>query len=312
MSKHKLPTYLEVRERIEAIGRDYEVSEIKQLPKNSDSEKYRMVFKYQLLVAGRIAEVCGQYAPKGIEVFEESFRVPKHPELSDLLKTDFRVETIEVPAAMFVVKTAKREGKLRAAALPLDPKYEPWTRPLLEYFQDVGDDYPFMFNKNPKHSIRYAQWVAAFAFDGLEWNMKKYSKSELRPIENFEILAERINDRNKEVCLIELDEDTAKWVPKVGDTLRVPVGIPGRWKPFRSHALRKRRELTNKFFYKMDIFQRAAFGGWTETSQVDTTSGAMEHYDYLDLSEFEESYDILIDLANLYFPKLLRPFSDHR
>lgn len=292
MSKHRTPTYLEIRDRIYRIGRDFSVSDIKQIPKNADNEQYRMAFMYQLLIAGRISEVCGKYAPKGNEVSE--------------------VEFDDVPAAMFIVKTAKREGKLRAAALPFDPKYEPWTQEVYEYVSQAETNYPFMFHKNPQHSIRYAQWVAAKVFEGLEWPMKKYSKAELRPIEDFEILATRINDKNKEVCLIELDEDTAKWVPKSKDMLRVPIQVPSRWKPFRSHGLRKRREVTNKFFYKMDLFQRAAFGGWTETSRVETASGAMEHYDYLDLTEFAESYDLLYDLSDLYFSKLLRPFSEHR
>ena len=292
MSGHRAPTYLEIRDRISAIGVNFEVSDIPQIPKDHDNEQYRMAFMYQLLTAGRISEVCGKYAPKGNEVYE--------------------VEFDEVPAAMFVVKTAKREGKLRVAALPLDPKYEPWTKTLLEYFHDAGDAYPFMFADNFQHSIRYAQWVAAKTFEGLEWPMKQYAKAELRPITDFEILAERINDKNKEVCLIELDEDTAKWVPKVGDNLRVPVKVEGRWKPFRSHGLRKRRVITLMYFNKFDGFERAAYGGWTEKSQVETLPEAMSHYTHLDLSEFAESYDMLYDMADLYFVKLLRPFSEQK
>lgn len=292
MSKRRMPTYLEIRDRIYGIGADFSVSDIKQLPRDADDEQYRMAFMYQLLTAGRISEVCGNYAPKGNEVYEVEFK--------------------GVQAIMFVVKTAKREGKLRAAALPLDPEYEPWTAEVFEYFKKAGDDHPFKFGKNWVSSKRLAQYVAAKTFDGFEWPMKKYSRAELRPITDFEILAERLNDRNKEVCLIELDEDTARWVPKVKDMLRVPKQVPSRWNNFRSHGLRKRREVTNKFFYKMDIFQRAAFGGWTETSRVETASGAMEHYDYLDLSDFEESYDLLYDLSDLYFEKLLRPFGEHR
>lgn len=196
--------------------------------------------------------------------------------------------------------------------ITFNSKFEPWTTEIYDYFKKSGEEYPFRFAKNWESSKRLAQYVAARAFDGMWWHMKKYSKSELQPIENFEILANRINDKNKEVCLIELDEDTAIWAPKVRDSLRIPVKVSARWNPFRSHALRKRREITNRLFYKMDIFQRAAFGGWTETSRVDTVSGAMEHYDHLELSEFEESFDILYDLADLYFHKLLRPFSEHR
>jgi len=292
MSGHRAPTYLEIRERISRIGTEFEVSDIPQIPKDHTSEQYRMAFMYQLLIAGRISEVCGRYAPKGIEVYE--------------------VEFDTVPAAMFVVKTAKRDGKLRAAALPLDPKYEPWTKSLLEYFQEAGDDYPFMFADKFQHSIRYAQWVAAKTFEGLEWPMKHYAKAELQPITDFEILATRINDKNKEVCLIELDEDSAKWVPKVGDNLRVPVKIEARWKPFRSHALRKRRTVTLMYFNKFDGFARSAYGGWTEKSQVETLPEAMSHYTHLDLTEFAESFDMLYDMASLYFQKLLRPFSEQR
>lgn len=292
MSSHRTPTYLEIRDRIYRIGTEFSVSDIKQIPRDADDEQYRMAFMYQLMIAGRISEVCGKYAPKGNEVYE--------------------VEFDGVQAAMFVVKTAKRKGKLRPCTLPLNSKYEPWTQEILDYFSQSETNYPFKLGKNWEASKRYAQWAAEKTFEGLEWPMKKYSKAELQPISDFDVLATRINDKNKEVCLIELDEDTADWVTKVGDSLRVPVKIPARWNPFRSHGLRKRREVTNRLFYKMDLSQRAAFGGWTETSRVDTVSGAMEAYDYLDLTEFEESYDLLYDLSELYFEKLLRPFSDHR
>lgn len=292
MSGHRAPTYLEVRERIERIGNDFSVTEIKQIPKDADDEQYRMAFMYQLMIAGRISEVCGKYAPKGNEVFDVKFE--------------------DAPAAMFVVKTAKRKGKLRACALPLDEKYEPWANDIHEYFGRAKEDYPFMFHRRVENSVRYAQWVAAHVFDGLEWPMRSYSKAELQPIENFDILATRINEKNKEVCLIELDEDTAKWVPKVGDSLRVPVKIEERWKPFRSHALRKRRTVTLMYFYKFDGFSRSAFGGWTEKSQVETLPEAMSYYTHLDLSEFAESYDMLYDMASLYFSKFLKPFSEHR
>lgn len=292
MSKHRAPTYLEIRDRIYRIGTDFSVSDIKQIPKDADDEQYRMAFMYQLLIAGRISEVCGKYAPLGKEVYE--------------------VEFGDVPAAMFVVKTAKRKGKLRPDAVPIDEKYEPWTQELLDYFAKHKDTHPFKLGKNWVASKRYAQWAAERVFEGLEWPMKSYSKADLKPIDDYEILATRINDQNKEVCLIELDEDTAKWVPKVGESLRVPVKIGERWKPFRSHSLRKRRTVTLMYFYKFDGFERAAYGGWTEKSQVEATPAAMSHYTHLDLSEFAESYDMLYDMAELYFIKLLRSFSEHR
>jgi len=236
--------------------------------------------------------MCGKYAPKKNEIYEVDF--------------------LGVPSVLFVVKTAKRKGKLRACAVPLDEKYEPWTQELLDYFKGANNEYPFMFGKNWDASKRYAQWVAEYLFNEMEWPMKSYSKAELKPIKEYDVLATRIDDRHREVCLIELDEDTAKWVPKIGNSLRVPLKIEERWNPFRSHALRKRRTVTLMYFYKFDGFERAAYGGWTEKSQVETIPEAMSHYTHLDLTEFSESYEMLYDMASLYFPKLLKPFSEHR
>ena len=116
MEKHMLPTDAQVRERIMAIGRDWEVGDIKEIPKSHDSEQYRINFMFQLMSAGRISEVCGQYAPKGTDA-----RIVDLP-----INGDFH------EAVLFVVKTAKRKGKLRVAALPLEPKYEPWAQEILD------------------------------------------------------------------------------------------------------------------------------------------------------------------------------------
>jgi len=138
-----LPSASEVRSRIESIK----------------DEKYRNAFKYQYLIAGRISEVCGKYAPLGSEAYE----------------TEFDVNGDKVPAVIFAVKTAKRKGMIRPIAVPLELKYEPWSRPVFEYFQDYIDSHPFQFHE--RWSVRYAQWEAEKVFEGLRWRLKEYWNS---------------------------------------------------------------------------------------------------------------------------------------
>ena len=311
MEKHVLPTDAEVRARIDAIGRDFEVCDIKEIPQNHDSEKYRLAFMFQLLVAGRISEVCGRYAPAGMDALKIELDVPKYPDLVQLMTRNFQLEMIRVPAVLFVVKTAKRKGKLRACAMPLDPKYEPWAQPVFDYFKEAGDDHPFMFQERPAHSIRYAQWVAAYAFDGLEWPMKEYSKAIEVEVDKDKIIREAINQRNQDVYLIEQEDGTRVWFTKICDGVvrdHVPVGE--RWNPFRSHALRKRRNITNMYFYRFDGFQRAAYGGWTEKSQVETMPEAESHYSHLPLEQMKANVVMLESMASLYFYRLLKPYPE--
>ena len=138
-----LPSDSEVRKKIESIK----------------DEKDRNAFRYQYLIAGRISEVCGKYAPLGSEAYQ----------------TDFEINGENVPAVIFAVKTAKRKGIIRPIALPIESKYEPWTEPVFEYFQQYPDSHPFEFHK--RWSVRYAQWKAEEYFKGLQWRLKEYTNS---------------------------------------------------------------------------------------------------------------------------------------
>ena len=65
MMSHHQPTEAEVRTRIESIK----------------DEKYRHAFMYQLLICGRISEVCGKYAPRGTDAIETIFTVERQKEI---------------------------------------------------------------------------------------------------------------------------------------------------------------------------------------------------------------------------------------
>ena len=90
------------------------------------------------LNTGRISEVCGKYAPLGSEAYE----------------TEFNVSGEDISAIIFAVRTAKRRGMIRPIAVPLDIEYEPWSRPVYEYFREHQNDYPFKFHENWDTSAR--------------------------------------------------------------------------------------------------------------------------------------------------------------
>jgi len=77
---------------------------------------------------------------------------------------------ISEPVALFTIRMAKardRVSKERYVALPLDEKYEPWARPLLEYCQKAnGEVFPY-------HYITLYR-AAEKAFTGLKYGIESY------------------------------------------------------------------------------------------------------------------------------------------
>lgn len=288
MSYHQ-PTEAEVRARIETIK----------------DEKYRYAFMYQHLICGRISEMCGRYAPLGTSFVEMEFKVPIFVPRTFGDEEVIVVEPTMIPAVMFIAKTAKRKGRLRPCAVPLDPKYEPWAQPMLNYFKEVGDDYPFMFHEKFEHSIRYAQWAAEDAFDGFMWPMIQYTRANKIPYKPEMVLSERYGNTGYEEYLVELDDGKRYWTydkKYVND----PEEVLARWKPFRSHCLRKRRIVTLTMDYGFDGIDSAYFGGWTESGKDKTIPVALKHYLYMELGSAKESMDLLKQMARRYFHKLCK------
>ena len=287
MSYHQ-PTDAEVRTRIMTIK----------------DEKYRLAFMYQLMICGRISEVCGKYAPTGTDAIETTFIVERKKEESWGGRKVMVIEEEETPFVLFIVKTAKRKGKLRPCAIPLVPEYEPWAQPLLDYFKKAGDDYPFMFNPNPAHSIRYAQWKAQQTFAEMMWPMAEYTKTIEIPYTTDMVIDTRYGDTGYEEYLVDLDGKRYWTYDK--NVVREPEKVLHRWKPLRSHALRKRRSLTLKMGYGFDAFGLAAYGGWTEKSQVDAMPAALKFYLHMDIQSSEEGVKILKQMADSYVGKLCK------
>jgi len=76
---------------------------------------------------------------------------------------------VKEQAVVFRVRTAKRKGKERLIALPLNREFEPWTQVLYDYFKECGSELVFPFT-------RQKLWeVSKKVFKGLVYPIDKYS-----------------------------------------------------------------------------------------------------------------------------------------
>ena len=130
---------------------DPSVTEIRKVIDSVENEKYRHALMYGFLVAGLVSEICGKkYAPTG----------------SDAHKITYNVKGKRIPSVLFAVKTARRKGIIRPCVIPLDKKYEPWAKPLLDWFEDHR--HPFKFVP------RSIQRISAATFSNYEWWRAEY------------------------------------------------------------------------------------------------------------------------------------------
>ena len=60
----RLPTPLEVRQKIEAVGDTIHPTENRRVAKDVDEYQLQMAMKYEYIVAGRVAEIAGKYQPE--------------------------------------------------------------------------------------------------------------------------------------------------------------------------------------------------------------------------------------------------------
>ena len=98
--------------------------------------------------------------------------VARGPTGKDVKLETFELGDIKTEAAVFTIRTAKRDGKIRKIALPLDKKFESWTEPLYNYYQEHGNDKVFPFTR--QKAWEYAQET----FTGLKYPIEKYNMYE--------------------------------------------------------------------------------------------------------------------------------------
>jgi len=153
----RLPTTLEVRQRIEQVGVSVHPIEDKRVAKDVDEYQLQMAMKYQYVVAGRVSEIAGKYQP-GTNL--------AYPVYID------GVESLLLP-----VKTAKRKTEegwsLRGPAIPFNHDYEPWAEELWDYLQD--NEQPFRFAEKDSTSKRLLEAAIEYTFQDMNWLLKPTS-----------------------------------------------------------------------------------------------------------------------------------------
>ena len=115
----------------------------------------RMCTKYLYVIDGRPSEVvCKAYAsdrrtvargPVGIDAKIDVYHPERFATVEEAFKEQKKTGVKHVhPAVIFKVKTAKRRGRPRYCAVPIDPEMEPWAQELAQYFDEFGEDDVFL------------------------------------------------------------------------------------------------------------------------------------------------------------------------
>lgn len=141
-----LPSSDEIRKRIEQIL----------------DERMKHCLMTAYLYAGRISEVIGHASPS-------DDTVARGPNKHDVKEEIYTIGNIVEPAIVFKVRTAKRNGRERQVALPVN--YEPWALTVYEYFKRSDADKVFPFTRQ-----LVTQYVIEHkTFGGLRYPIETYS-----------------------------------------------------------------------------------------------------------------------------------------
>ena len=143
-----------------------EVESVRERIENAQSEEAKFCLMAAYLFCARASEIVG--ATNRYDVSHNQ-TVARGPTGKDVKLEIFELGDIKTDAAVFTVRTAKRDGKIRKIALPIETKYEPWTEVLYNYYIEHGSDKVFPFT-------RQKAWEYAHeAFKGLSYPIEKYN-----------------------------------------------------------------------------------------------------------------------------------------
>lgn len=123
--------------------------------------KYSLMSAY--LFCARASEIIGRTAPS-----DRHKTTARGPTRNNLELDVFELGPIKEEVAVWTIKTAKRGGKPRKIGLPLNKKYEPFTKQLVDYFdKHQGVVFPI---------TRHKLWeFAKEAFKGLKYPVESYN-----------------------------------------------------------------------------------------------------------------------------------------
>ena len=201
---------------------------------------HRLGMMYGFLIAGRVSEIVGSACKSDVKT------TPRGPTGRDFEVAEARVNGVDYEVVVFNVKTAKRGGIPRAIGVPLDRTQEPWSRPLLEYFEKFSEkEHVFPYTRQDL----FPSAVEVFK-DDFVYPIEEYKTQEL--------------DLDKFNELLTNVPDGLKHLVKAPKYLINETKVPRHTRKLRLHgALRHYRlmELTQKFGFNRE--DRKIYAGHT-------------------------------------------------
>ena len=138
---------------------------IRQRIEKTREEETRFCFMAEYLFCARVSEVIGRCSPS--DVTTEARGITG----KDAYTTRFKFRNDLFDIVVFTVRTAKRNGKIRKIALPIEKTFEPFTEKLFDYVKQFGSDFVFPFT-------RQKAWQRSTEiFKGLEYPIETYKIS---------------------------------------------------------------------------------------------------------------------------------------
>lgn len=176
---------------------------------------------YQFLTGAEIGELCEtKYAPDRNNVF----------------KVTFEIMNEKYQAVLFILKNIKpkERGVCRACAIPLDSKFEPWAKPLYDFFREFGEEYPFGFTKR-SHSRYVQEAFNEFVWHKADYGGRKKVRTRPTPFRSADLRMMRMKNLKEFYRFSEID-----------------LALFGAWNEYpRDPIIRK--EIENIFSRKIDI-----------------------------------------------------------
>jgi len=142
-----------------------EVETVRNRIEKATKQEAKFCLMAAYLFCARASEIVG--ATNSYDVSHNQ-TVARGPTGLDVKLETFELGDIKTDAAVFTIRTAKRDGKIRKIALPFEKKFEPWTEQLYNYYLEHGSDKVFPFTR--QKAWDYAQDT----FSGLSYPIEKY------------------------------------------------------------------------------------------------------------------------------------------
>jgi hypothetical protein len=122
----------------------------------------KFCFMAEYLFCARISEIIGRKCPS------DTSTTPRGITGRDVKQAVFKRGKKKYDVAVFTVRTAKRGGKERKIALPLEKEYEPFAEQLFNYARQFGKDHVFPFTR--QKAFEYSREI----FEDLTYPIENY------------------------------------------------------------------------------------------------------------------------------------------